>query len=156
MVTDADDDNTGHHGIITRATLTYRQCRWCHYYYNHFMALDFVRWCWWLVMTVNEMNFVSCCRLSTWNSFGNKCGWQDTHNAECSQWKRPNKVCRRSQRSNTGGLWTDVSYLVCICAYNSLAFLLCSFLVHIISTHNRFTALLEYVRDHPGEQVPER
>jgi len=23
-------------------------------------------------------------------------------------------------------------------------------------THNRFTALLEYVRDHPGEQVPER
>jgi len=24
------------------------------------------------------------------------------------------------------------------------------------NTHNRFTALLEYVRDHPGEQVPER
>ena len=23
-------------------------------------------------------------------------------------------------------------------------------------THNRFTALLEYVRDHPGEQVSER
>jgi len=23
-------------------------------------------------------------------------------------------------------------------------------------THNRFTALLEYVRDHPGGQVPER
>ena len=23
-------------------------------------------------------------------------------------------------------------------------------------THNRFTALLEYVRDYPGEQVPER
>jgi len=23
-------------------------------------------------------------------------------------------------------------------------------------THNRFTAVLEYVRDHPGEQVPER
>jgi len=23
-------------------------------------------------------------------------------------------------------------------------------------THNRFTALLEYVRDHLGEQVPER
>jgi len=23
-------------------------------------------------------------------------------------------------------------------------------------THNRFTALLEYVWDHPGEQVPER
>ena len=23
-------------------------------------------------------------------------------------------------------------------------------------TRNRFTALLEYVRDHPGEQVPER
>jgi len=23
-------------------------------------------------------------------------------------------------------------------------------------THNRFTALLKYVRDHPGEQVPER
>jgi len=23
-------------------------------------------------------------------------------------------------------------------------------------THNRFTALLEFVRDHPGEQVPER
>jgi len=23
-------------------------------------------------------------------------------------------------------------------------------------THNRFTALLEYVRDHAGEQVPER
>ena len=22
--------------------------------------------------------------------------------------------------------------------------------------HNRFTALLEFVRDHPGEQVPER
>jgi len=22
-------------------------------------------------------------------------------------------------------------------------------------THNHFTALLEYVRDHPGEQVPE-
>jgi len=25
-----------------------------------------------------------------------------------------------------------------------------------IITHNRFTALLEYVRDHPGEQVLER
>jgi len=24
------------------------------------------------------------------------------------------------------------------------------------NTHNRFTALLEFVRDHPGEQVPER
>jgi len=23
-------------------------------------------------------------------------------------------------------------------------------------THNLFTALLEFVRDHPGEQVPER
>ena len=23
-------------------------------------------------------------------------------------------------------------------------------------THNRFTAVLEFVRDHPGEQVPER
>jgi len=23
-------------------------------------------------------------------------------------------------------------------------------------THNRFTALLEFVRDYPGEQVPER
>jgi len=23
-------------------------------------------------------------------------------------------------------------------------------------THNPFTALLEFVRDHPGEQVPER
>jgi len=23
-------------------------------------------------------------------------------------------------------------------------------------THSRFTALLEFVRDHPGEQVPER
>jgi len=23
-------------------------------------------------------------------------------------------------------------------------------------THNRFTTLLEYVQDHPGEQVPER
>jgi len=23
-------------------------------------------------------------------------------------------------------------------------------------THNRFTALLEYVWDHPGKQVPER
>jgi len=23
-------------------------------------------------------------------------------------------------------------------------------------THNHFTAVLEYVRDHPGEQVPER
>jgi len=31
--------------------------------------------------------------------------------------------------------------------------------VHVIAvkhTHNRFTALLESVRDHPGEQVPER
>jgi len=25
-----------------------------------------------------------------------------------------------------------------------------------IHTNNRFTALLEYVWDHPGEQVPER
>ena len=24
------------------------------------------------------------------------------------------------------------------------------------TTHNRFTVLLEYVRDHPGEQLPER
>jgi len=24
------------------------------------------------------------------------------------------------------------------------------------TTHNRFTARLEFVRDHPGEQVPER
>ena len=23
-------------------------------------------------------------------------------------------------------------------------------------THNRFTAILEYVQEHPGEQVPER
>ena len=29
-------------------------------------------------------------------------------------------------------------------------------LLEILHTHNRFTALLEYVRDHPGEQVPER
>jgi len=27
---------------------------------------------------------------------------------------------------------------------------------HTHTTHNHFTALLEYVRDHPGEQVPER
>jgi len=26
----------------------------------------------------------------------------------------------------------------------------------IYYTHNRFTALLEYVWDHPGERVPER
>jgi len=26
----------------------------------------------------------------------------------------------------------------------------------ITDTHNRFTALLEYVQDHPGEQIPER
>jgi len=26
----------------------------------------------------------------------------------------------------------------------------------VIDTHNHFTALLEYVRDHPGEQEPER
>ena len=25
-----------------------------------------------------------------------------------------------------------------------------------VHTHNRFTALLEFVRDYPGEQVPER
>jgi len=25
----------------------------------------------------------------------------------------------------------------------------------LLGTHNRFTALLEHVRDHPGEQVPE-
>ena len=28
--------------------------------------------------------------------------------------------------------------------------------VYNTHTHNRFTALLELVRDHPGEQVPER
>ena len=28
--------------------------------------------------------------------------------------------------------------------------------VTTVHTHNRFTALLEFVRDHPGEQVPER
>ena len=28
--------------------------------------------------------------------------------------------------------------------------------IHTQHTHNHFTALLEYVRDHPGEQVPER
>jgi len=28
--------------------------------------------------------------------------------------------------------------------------------IHTHTTHNHFTALLEYVRDHPGEQVPER
>jgi len=27
---------------------------------------------------------------------------------------------------------------------------------HHTHTHNRFTALLEFVRDHPGEQVPDR
>jgi len=32
----------------------------------------------------------------------------------------------------------------------------CSNCTHTHNTHNRFTALLEYVRDHPGEQVPER
>jgi len=26
----------------------------------------------------------------------------------------------------------------------------------VAHTHSRFTALLEFVRDHPGEQVPER
>ena len=31
----------------------------------------------------------------------------------------------------------------------------CIMLIHT-HTHNHFTALLEYVRDHPGEQVPER
>jgi len=29
-------------------------------------------------------------------------------------------------------------------------------LINLSHTHNRFTALLENVRDHPGEQVPER
>jgi len=29
-----------------------------------------------------------------------------------------------------------------------------TYLLH--NTHNRFTALLEYVWDHPGEQAPER
>ena len=29
-------------------------------------------------------------------------------------------------------------------------------LIHTHNTHNRFTALLEFVRDYPGEQVPER
>ena len=29
-------------------------------------------------------------------------------------------------------------------------------ILKLYNTHNRFTALLEYVRDHPGEQVPER
>jgi len=30
------------------------------------------------------------------------------------------------------------------------------FFIGLINTHNRFTVLLEYVRDHPSEQVPER
>jgi len=31
------------------------------------------------------------------------------------------------------------------------------YIVFIVThTHNRFTALLKFVRDHPGEQVPER
>ena len=33
---------------------------------------------------------------------------------------------------------------------------LCVMLHTHTHTHNRFTALLEFVRDHPGEQVPER
>jgi len=35
--------------------------------------------------------------------------------------------------------------------YQKIYYLPCS-----SHTHNRFTAVLEYVRDHPGEQVPER
>ena len=39
--------------------------------------------------------------------------------------------------------------------YNDAA--ICSLIVnHATHTHNRFTALPEYVQDHPGEQVPER
>jgi len=33
---------------------------------------------------------------------------------------------------------------------------LCSSSLWHTHTHNRFTALLEYVQDHPGKQVPER
>jgi len=77
-------------------------------------------------MEINKLNFRKyCCRLQAWNPFGNQRGWQDTDNVECSQWKRSNKVCRRSQRSNTRGAWT-----VWMCGYGNPA---ChSYILHLL------------------------
>jgi len=43
-----------------------------------------------------------------------------------------------------------------ICLLHIIYILACRQLLHNTYTYNRFTAPLEYVRDHPGEQVPER
>jgi len=48
-------------------------------------------------------------------------------------------------------LFSDYSTLEVLAAmlYYKFTF----YITHNAHTHNRFTALLEYVRDHPGEQV---
>ena len=44
-----------------------------------------------------------------------------------------------------------------MCAYEvEMYYVVCRVTHTHTHTHNRFTAFLEYVRDHPGEQVPER
>jgi len=47
----------------------------------------------------------------------------------------------------------------CLVSVSISRYLLCIFMLqssHTTVLHNCFTALLEYVRDYPGEQVPER
>jgi len=52
-------------------------------------------------------------------------------------------------------LVTNENFPCILCgAVNNVIY--CVNTLHELHTHNRFTALLEFVRDHPGEQVPER
>jgi len=46
-------------------------------------------------------------------------------------------------------VWGSNSCLCCEIKHSLLLF-------NTHTQHNRFTALLEFVRDHPGEQLPER
>ena len=43
-----------------------------------------------------------------------------------------------------------------LCCFHHYIFYLLPVFIYTQHTHNRFTALLEFVWDHPGEQVPER
>jgi len=79
---------------------------------------------------------------------------------------------RQKERNHTMANWlfAETAYIIrSVCSLAcwvifSLQAMVISFKFHQnqwndfrdVCTHNRFTALLEFVRDYPGEQVPER
>ena len=72
---------------------------------------------------------------------------------------QPSSAQEHTHQTTTGSTWTnDTQY------YDKYTHYLLLSRIHKTQpgmqanthTHNRFTALMKYVRDHPGEQVPER